>query len=300
MGSIEIHGIRLPIIEEEVDLAKLLVESAREQGTGFEDGDVLAVTCKIVSKSLGLLVDLREVSLSPKALEIASKAGTDPRFTEILLRESDRLLLAVPVKKLSEEGLLDLLSFSRNPEMARKAIEETPTIFLVMRDGMLWTDAGLDSSNHPPGIISIPPRNLDLIARDLRDRIRKLTGKEVAVVICDTEAFISGSLDIARGSYGMEPIDKGFGEPDLYGKPKFGGVDGLANEVCSAAALIMRQTAQGVPAAILRGLDYERCECGLADRIRRDSRRFKVIRHIVRHTRRVLGTRHMLKLLLGR
>jgi len=299
-GSVEIYGIKLPIIEGKCDLAKVIVDSARKQGLEFRDGDIVAVTCKIVSKALGLLVNIGEIKPSPRALEIASKAGVNPRFIELLLRESDELLLAIPVKKIADEGAVGIYGFSRRPELARKVLEEYPTIFLVLRDGMLWTDAGLDSSNHPPNVFSIPPRNIDAVAKGLRDRIRELTRKDVAVVVCDTEAFLVGSLDIARGSYGIEPVDRGFGEPDLYGKPKFGGVDAIVHEVCAAAALVMRQTSQGIPVALIRGVNYEKCECGYSDRVRRDVRKqAKALKQILNHTVKVLGTKHILKILLS-
>jgi len=299
-GSVEIYGIRLPIIEGECDLAKVIVDSARKQGLEFKDGDIVAVTCKIVSKALGLLVNIGGIKPSPRALEIASKAGVNPRFIELLLRESDELLLAIPVKKIADEGAVGIYGFSRRLELARKVLEEYPTIFLVLRDGMLWTDAGLDSSNHPPNVFSIPPRNIDAVARELRDRIRELTGKDVAVVVCDTEAFLVGSLDIARGSYGIEPVDRGFGEPDLYGKPKFGGVDAIVHEVCAAAALVMRQTSQGIPVALIRGVNYEKCECGYSDRVRRDIRKqAKALKQIINHTVKVLGIKHVLKTLIS-
>ena len=299
-SQVEIYGIKLPIIEGKCDLAKVIVDSARKQGLEFRDGDIVAVTCKIVSKALGLLVNIGEIKPSPRALEIASKAGVNPRFIELLLRESDELLLAIPVKKIADEGAVGIYRFSRRPELARKVLEEYPTIFLVLRDGMLWTDAGLDSSNHPPNVFSIPPRNIDAVAKELRDRIRELTGKDVAVVVCDTEAFLVGSLDIARGSYGIEPVDRGFGEPDLYGKPKFGGVDAIVHEVCAAAALVMRQTSQGIPVALIRGVNYEKCECGYSDRVRRDVRKqAKALKQILNHTVKVLGTKHILKTLLS-
>ena len=266
-----IYGVKLPLIEKKCDLAEVIVNSVKEQGLGIEDGDVIVITCKIVSKALGLLVKLDDVKPSMKAVKIASKARCDPRFVELVLRESDRTLAAIPVKRLADEGLIPLYSYSKNPENVRRCLEKYSTLFLVTRDGSLWTDAGLDSSNHPPGVMSIPPRDLDGVARMIRNRIRDLTGKNVAVVISDTEAFLTGSLDFARGSYGIEPIERGFGEPDLYGKPKFGGVDAIVHETCAAAALMMRQTSRGIPVVIIRGLDYERCECGYHDRVETSS-----------------------------
>jgi len=297
--SVEIYGIKLPIIEGKCDLAKVIVDSVRKQGLEFRDGDIVAVTCKIVSKCLGLLVNIGETKPSPKALKIASKSGVNPKFIELLLRESDELLLAIPAKKLADEGTVNIYRFSKRPELARKVLEEYPTVFLVIRDGMLWADAGVDSSNHPPNIYSIPPRNIDTVAKELRGRIRELTGKNVAVVVCDTEVFLVGSLDIARGSYGIEPVDRGFGEPDLYGKPKFGGVDAIVHEACAAAALVMKQTSQGIPVALIRGVSYEKCECGYGDRVGRDIRKqAKALKHIINHTVKVLGIKHVLKTLL--
>jgi len=75
------------------------------------------------------------------------------------------------------------------------------------------------------------------------------------------------------GSHEIEPIDKGFGEPDLYGKPKYGGVDAIVHEVCCAAALVMRQTSQGIPVALIRGVNYEKCECSYSDGVKRDVRK---------------------------
>ena len=297
---ITIYGVKLPLIEERCDLAEVIVNSVRRQGLEIEDGDVIVVTCKIVSKALGLLVKLDDMKPSMKALKIASKARCDPRFTELILRESDDILAAIPVKRLADEKLIDLYSYSKRPEDVKRCLEKYPIIFLVIRDGSLWTDAGLDSSNHPPRIVSIPPRGLDEVAKAIRDRIKDLTGKDVAVVISDTEIFLTGSLDFARGSYGIEPIERGFGEPDLYGKPKFGGVDAIVHEICAAAALMMRQTSRGIPVVIIRGLDYERCECGYHDRVKMNSESWaRILKHIVRETRRVLGLRAVLRMILG-
>ncbi len=297
---VEIYGIRLPIIEGRCDLAELIVDALSKQGLELMDGDILVITCKIVSKCLGLVVDVSKITPSRRAINIVKRAGGDPRFIELLLRESDEVLFAIPVKSLVDEGLVNLYAFSKNPELARKVLEEYPTVFVVLRDNTYWTDAGLDSSNHPVGIFSVPPRNIDRVAKDLKDRIKVLTGKDVGVVICDTEVFLAGSIDVARGSYGIEPVDKGFGDLDLYGKPKYGGVDAIVHEICSAAALVMRQTSQGVPVVLLRGLKYEKCECSYSDRVKRDPKgNIKILKYIIRHTIRVLGLKRALKIFLS-
>lgn len=297
--GLRVYGLRLPVIEGPADLGELVVKAAEDQGVGIADGDVITLSSKLVAKAEGSVIKLEDVKPSEDALRLAEKVGEDPRFVELVLRESDRVLAVIPMLKLVEEGIVRLENVSKNPNRALEAIRKFPVLFLVWRDRSLWTDAGIDSSNLPEGYVSIPPRNLDQVAKKVRERIRGLTGKEVAVVICDTEGFLGGSLDIARGSYGIEPRDKCFGDPDLYGKPKFGGVDLIVHEVCAASALIARQTNAGIPATIIRGLKYERCECGLRDKVMIDpSRAGEALKLIIKHTLNTLGTQaltHTLK-----
>ncbi|MGB9703535.1 MAG: coenzyme F420-0:L-glutamate ligase [Candidatus Micrarchaeales archaeon] len=123
-----------------------------------------------------------------------------------------------------------------------------------------------------------------------------MTKKTVAIVICDTEIFIDGSMDIARGSYGIEPIDRGFGEEDIYGKPKFGGVDNIVNELSATAALIMKQTSQGIPVVIIRGLEYKACECGYKERKKsiEIDKLPSIFMETIKATQKTLGMRHLL------
>lgn len=156
----------------------------------------------------------------------------------------------------------------------------------------------MDSSNHPEGVVSVPPRDPDRFAGEIRDKIFGLIGKEVAVIITDTEMWFSyGSLDFARGSSGIQVVSKSFGEPDLYGKPKFGGVDCVAHELACASALLMGQTSEGVPAVIVRGYKYVKSEEGISYyQIKPESLR-TTIKETVKSSVRVLGLNWLLKLL---
>lgn len=261
-GKIEIIGVKLPLVRVGDDVAELIVKYAEGCG-GIRDGDVLVVAEKVVSKALGLTVDLALIKPSKKALKISKATGLDPRFVELVLKECDRVLLTVPIKELVKAGMADLASITGYREAAEKLLDEYPCFFIVERDRMVWSDSGVDSSNVPAGKYVTPLRNHDEVARVLCKRIMELTGKHVAVVISDTEVFLGGSMDFARGSWGIDPVDRLFGFPDLYGKPKYGGADLIAHEVCSAAALILKQSGEGVPVAIIRGLKYRRLEQGL-------------------------------------
>jgi len=111
------------------------------------------------------------------------------------------------------------------------------------------------------------PKDPDESARRIRGDIRKLTGKETAVVITDTEWKLDkfGTVDIAIGCSGIQPISRNFGGKDLYGKPKFGGVDDLTDLVSASANLLFGQTDEATPIAIIRGLKYEKSEEGVID-----------------------------------
>ncbi len=290
-------GLRLPEVKPGDDLAGLIVEAALREADGIKDGDILVVASKVVSKAEGLLIKLDEVKPSKRAMRIARKTGEDPRFIQAVLDNSDRILFVLPFRRLVEKGVVDLKSFSRNPEKAEEAVARFPYTFFVERGGQIYSDAGLDASNHPEGVLSVPPKNPDEAARKLRKRISELTGKDVAVVISDTEFMpFMGSLDVARGASGIQVVSRKFGEPDLYGKPKFGGVEHIAHELACAAALLMGQTSEGVPVVLIRGYKYTRSEEGIADVELGLGKVKEVLREIVKSSIKVLGFKWIISL----
>ena len=148
-------------------------------------------------------------------------------------------------------------------------------------------------------MVSVPPENMDDYAREIRRRILELTGRRVAVVVTDTEMWISlGSLDFARGSSGIEVVHRGFGDPDLYGKPKFGGVDCIADEIACASALLIGQTDEGIPAVIIGGYRYAGSEEGVSDyRLSGDAIRHAV-KEVIKSSIRILGFKWLFKMLI--
>lgn len=152
-------------------------------------------------------------------------------------------------------------------ERALDVIEKDPYIFMARVKGLLLTDAGLDFSNSPEGYCTLPPKNPDGSARRIRNGVRRITGKDVAVIITDTEWKLDkfGSMDIAIGSSGIQPISRNFGAKDLYGKPKFGGVDDFTDLLSASANLLFGQTDEAMPVVIIRGFKYEKSEKGIAE-----------------------------------
>ena len=300
--KIELFGLVLPEVCPGDDLVGMIVDAAGKVAGGIEDRDVLVVTSKVVSKAYNLLIKMEKVEPKSEALRIAKKTGMDPRMVQAVLDNSEEILFAMPYRRLVEKGLIDITIVSKDLGRAHEVIDKIPCILCVRRDKQFYSDAGLDFSNHPEGVVSVPPRDPDSYAKELRKRITEATGKEVAVVISDTEGVIglAGSLDIARGSSGIEVLARSFGEMDRFNKPKFAGADNIPSELACASALLMGQTAEGIPVVLVRGLKYNKSEKGILDYSMTSKEYRNVLKEIVRESARVIGVRRGLSLLYGR
>ena len=294
--KVELYGLRLPEVRPRDNLAKMVADAASKEAGGIKDGDILVITSKVVSKAYGFLIRLDDVKPSKRALRIAGKTGGDPCFIQAVLDNSDEVLFILPFAKLVEKDVIRIERMSRNIAGAYEAIKRIPYILIVRRGGQIYSDAGLDFSNHPEGVVSVPPENMDEYAREIRRRILELTGRKVAVIITDTEMWISfGSLDFARGSSGIEVIHKGFGNLDLYGKPKFGGVDCIAHEIACASALLTGQTDEGIPAVIVRGYKYVESEESISDYQLSGNAMRLTVKEIIKSSINILGFKWLFK-----
>lgn len=295
--KIEMFGLKLPEIKPGDDLAKLIIEEAQREANGIKDNDIVVITSKILSKAFGFLIELEKVKPSKKALRIAKVTGGEPKLIQAVLDNSDALLFVVPVYKLAKRAN-NLEKISRNQEKAWEALRKTSCELITVRGNLLCGNAGLDMSNHPEGIASVPPKNMDEIAKKLRKEISELTGHEVAVIITDTEWLSPlGTLDSARGACGIQINARKLGEPDLYGKPKYGGMDSVVDEIACASVLLMGQTSENIPVVILRGLKYESSEEGILDYQFNQNEIKKALREIIKCSIRALGLKWFFRLL---
>jgi coenzyme F420-0:L-glutamate ligase/coenzyme F420-1:gamma-L-glutamate ligase len=211
----------LPEVREGDDLASLIAGAAR-----FEDGDVLVVAHKVVSKAEGRLVRLHDVEVSPQARDLAD--GEDPRRLEVILQESVRLVRTRP-----------------------------PLVIAETRHGFVCASAGVDASNAPePNTLVLLPVDPDASADRLRARLQELTARELAVIVSDSfgRAWRQGTTDIAIGCAGLRPLLDLQGRYDATGYELKSTVIATADEIAGAAELA-RGKLEGVPAAIVRGLD---------------------------------------------
>lgn len=234
MSKVEVYGLK---VKEEIkpgfDLAEAIVREAERQAGGLKDGDVVVVTSKVVSKAEGRLASLNTVKPSPFAERLAASLGKPAEVVELVLREASRIV-----------------------RMGKRV--------LITEDlrGWISANSGVDVSNAPPGYAILLPIDPDASARKLRDALSKATGKEVAVIVSDTQGrpFRKGQVDVAVGLAGLKPIWDRKGEKDLYGYSLRIKEIALADELASAAELVIGQAAEATPVAIIRGVSYEKDE----------------------------------------
>jgi coenzyme F420-0:L-glutamate ligase/coenzyme F420-1:gamma-L-glutamate ligase len=211
----------VPEIADGADLGALLAARAE-----LEDGDVVVVAQKAVSKAEGRIVSLETVQASARARELA--ADHDPRQLEVILREAADVVRARP-----------------------------PLVIAETRHGFVCASAGVDASNAPaPGTLVLLPLDPDASAAGIRARLRELTGRTVGVIVSDSfgRAFRSGITGVAIGVAGLAPLVDLRGRRDRNGYELHATVIAVADEIAGAADLVMGKT-DGIPAAIARGLD---------------------------------------------
>jgi len=220
----------LPLIKKGDDLAKLIFEAARKQKTLIREKDVIVVTHVAVSKSEGNIVNLDEVTPSRRAEEIARQTGKDPALVEVILRETE-----------------DIVRLGNN-----SLITET-------KNGIVCANAGVDKSNiEGDRNVVLLPKNPDASAQRIRREIGRLSGCDVAVIVSDTHGrpLRMGEINVAIGVAGLKPIRDRRGEKDLFGYVMKIKQTAVADELASAAELVIGQTNEGIPVAIIRGYDY--------------------------------------------
>jgi len=216
------------------DVARLVMDAARAQGTPIASHDVLVIGQKVISKAEGRILRLSEVEPSPATQRIAANLGRDPRLLEVILRESRRVVRM-------DKGVI---------------ITET-------HHGWICANAGVDQSNVDADTVALLPEDSDRSARAFRERIQALAGAEVAVIIADTfgRPWREGLTNVAIGVAGMAALRDYIGEPDSAGRPLQATILAVADELASAAEIVMGKLDR-IPAAIVRGLRIELSDAG--------------------------------------
>lgn len=232
MNPVQVYAVEnLPLIKKGDNIGKLIVEATKKQNNSIQPNDVVVVTHVVVSKAEGNVINLDQVEPSEKAKEIAQKTNKDPALVEVILQETK-----------------DIVRVGQN-----SIITETVS-------GIICANAGVDRSNVSGDRNVVPlPKNPNASAEGIRKEIKRLTGANVAVIVSDTHGrpFRLGEINIAVGVAGFKPIRDRRGEKDLFGYTLRIKQTAIADELASAAELVIGQANEGIPAAIIRGYSYQ-------------------------------------------
>jgi coenzyme F420-0:L-glutamate ligase/coenzyme F420-1:gamma-L-glutamate ligase len=218
---LEVFGVSgLPEVRPGDDLGRLIADQAR-----LRDGDVVVVAQKVVSKAEGRVRDLREVCPGPEALAYARRLDADPRFVQVVLEESVRV------------------------------VRDERVLIVETHHGFVCANAGVDHSNVPGReMVTLLPQDCDRSAERLCERLVELTGRAVAVVVADTfgRAWRMGIANVALGVAGIPALLDYRGRPDDFGEEMRATVVAVADELAAAAELVMGKV-ERVPVAVVRG-----------------------------------------------
>jgi coenzyme F420-0:L-glutamate ligase/coenzyme F420-1:gamma-L-glutamate ligase len=235
-----------PYVRPGDDLSGLILDSLQSNRISPQDGDILILAQKIVSKSEGRLVDLAGVIPSDRARELSRECDKDPRFVEVVLGESREVLRARP-------GLL--------------VVEH--------RLGFVCANAGVDRSNVGAGEghgewLLLLPEDPDSSCRSLRGRIKRARGVDVGVIINDSHgrAWRNGIVGVAVGVAGLPALEDLRGRMDLFDYRLQITQVAAADELAAAASLLMGQADEGLPVVHARGFPYPARDSALSELIR--------------------------------
>ena len=244
MNTIKITAVEnLPLITKGANIAELIYNAAKKQNTPIQEKDVIIITHVAVSKAEGNIVNLDEVSPSERAKEIAQQTDKEPELVEVILRETKEIVRLGPNSLITET-----------------------------KNGIVCANAGVDRSNvEGERNVVLLPKNSDASAQSIRQKIKRLTGCDVAVIVSDTHGrpLRMGEINVAIGVAGIKPIRDRRGEKDLFGYVLRIKQTAVADELASAAELVIGQANEGIPVAIIRGYKYQTAEGASAKELAR-------------------------------
>lgn len=219
-----LYAVKTGIVNTGDNMVKVILESLKRQGLQLEDGDILAITSKIVAYNEGRVTKLSDAEPSDKARKLAKRFSLKPEFAELILQEADKIYGGV-----------------------EKAV-------LTLKNGVLAANAGVDNKNALVGFVVLWPRNAEKWAKDIREEIMRKTGKHIAILIVDSGLMPLriGTTGLALAVAGFKPVMDCRGEKDIFGKPLLITRHSVADDLASAAHLLMGEAAEKTPIVLIR------------------------------------------------
>lgn len=231
MNNIELKALEdFPYVEPGDDLAKIILKSFRKNNIDLDDGDVVVVAQKIISKSENRYIDLNKITPSEKAIALAKDLNRDSSFIQVILNESN-----------------EIVSTEKN------------VIVVEHKLGFININAGIDRSNIPQDInqVLLLPKNPTISANNLRSALSVKLNKQIAVVITDsmTRPYRSGVTNFALASSNLQSLIDLSGEKDMYGNILKNTEIAVADEIAAASGLLMGQGSDKKPIVIIKGFN---------------------------------------------
>jgi len=227
--------VDFPIIQNGDNLADIILAALKVNQIKLQNGDVLTIAQKVISKAEGRRVDLQSVQVSAEAYALAKKTDKDPRIVELILNESKKVLRHRPGLIVVEHKL-----------------------------GFVCANAGIDRSNvkqdegSEDESVLLLPKDPDRSASEIRQVLEKSTEKRIGVLIIDSHgrAWRNGTVGISIGFSGLPGIVDLRGDPDLFGYELKATQIAAVDELAAAASLMMGQADEGLPVVHVRGFPY--------------------------------------------
>jgi len=222
--EVQVIPIKTSVIKLKSNLVKVVLEAIKKQGLEFKDNDILVLSSKIVSFAKGRVIRLSAVAPSEKAKIMAERYDLSPAFAELILQRADRILGGV-----------------------KKAV-------LTLNNSVFTVNAGIDNKNAPKGFVVLWPKNPQLQAEHIRKEIFHHIGRKVGVLIVDSTVapLRWGTRGLAIGVAGFEPVKDYRQTRDLFKKEIAITLQAVADDLASAAHVVMGEAAEQTPMAIIR------------------------------------------------
>jgi len=230
--KMQVIGIRTPPIKPGDDITATILNAARDQKVDVEDGDILAIASKAVATARGRIVNLSLIKPSAKAKTLGRKFDLQPEYVELIIKEADKVYGGVT-----------------------KAL-------LTLKNSILTPNSGVDRKNAPRNSVVLWPENPHLTAEHIRTEILEKTHKHVGIIIVDSRItpLRMGTIGIALGVAGFEPVRDCRSGKDIYGKSVFITRHCVADDLSSAAHMIMGETNEQTPAVLIKGASVKMTE----------------------------------------
>lgn len=225
--TLELIGLKeIPLVKKGDNIAEIILDDLKKEEIPIEDGDIFLIAETLISKAEGNFIEIEKLEPSQEAIEIAEKAKKDPKIVQAIIDASNEVIVVGHNFMVTET-----------------------------KHGFVCANAGIDESNAADGLATPMPENPDLSAKIIRETLEEASGKDVAVIVTDTQgrAFRVGAIGTAIGCSGIKPLWVRIGDKDLYGRALETTEVATADELAAAASLLMGQADEGIPIVLVKG-----------------------------------------------